>query len=187
MRKVEKVCSKPSACRYDAQRRSGGDMLREVACRFWHGEDPLDAAQMTLPPHIRKPVRRVERPGSFRTGRSSIGRVGAFMGRVVRPWGVLGVHRTGWDVHGAHCSFIGRFGRPYGTVSSWRHHALLCSGEAALAAQRRWNVALYPLSPPWQRRSLHFDRHANRRHSAVFPFPLGKSVETGTICTQRSI
>lgn len=167
MRKVEKVCSKPSACRYAAQRRSGGDMLREVACRFWHGGDPLDAAQMTLPP-------------AYPKARTPSGEARQLQNR---PF----VHRTGWGVHGAHCSFIGRFGRPYGTVSSWRHHALLCSGEAALAAQRRWNVALYPLSPPWQRRSLHFDRHANRRHSAVFPFPLGKSVETGTICTQRSI
>ncbi len=156
---------------------------RPIGCR---PNDPTPAY-----PKARTPsgeARQLQnRPFVHRTGCSSIGRVGAFMGRVVRSWDVLGVHRTGWDVHGAHCSFIGRFGRPYGTVSSWRHHALLCSGEAALAAQRRWNAALYPLSLPWQRRSLHLDRHANRRHSAVFPFPLGKSVETGTICTQRSI
>lgn len=112
------------------------------------------------------------------------------IGRVVRSWdelGRFGRPSDGLFVHGTHCSFIGRFGRPYGTVSSWRHHALPCSGEAALAAQRCWNAALYPLSLPWQRWSLHFDRHANRRHSAVFPFPLGKGVETGTIGTQRSM
>ena len=143
-------------------------------------EEPHWMSRVILSPHIRKPVRRMDSPGVFRTGRSSIG-------CVVRPWDGLGVHRTGWGVHGTCCSSIGRFEWPYGAVSSWRYHALPCSGEAALAAQRCWNAALYPLSLPWQRRSLHFDRHVSRRHSAIFPFYLGKSFETGTICTQRSI
>ena len=156
-------------------------LLREIACR--HGRERASVAvssDLVLAYQKACAVRRMDSPGVFRTGRSSIGRVGASMGRVGRPsdglfvhrtgWAsmgrverpsdVLSVHRTGWDVHGAHCSFIGRFGRPYGTVSSWRHHALPCSGDAALAAQRCWNAALYPLSLPWQRRSLHFDRHA---------------------------
>ena len=72
-------------------------MLREVACRFWHGGDPLDAAQMTLPlacPKARTPsgeARQLQnRPFVHRTGCSSIGRVGAFMGRIVRSSDVLG-------------------------------------------------------------------------------------------------
>lgn len=150
---------------------------------------------------VEAPTGRVVRPWDVldvhRACCSFMGRVGAFwasIGRVIRPWdglgrprGALFVHGTGWGVHEAHCSSIGRFERPYGTVSSWWHHTLPCSDEVALAAQRCLNAAQYPLSPPRQIRSLHFDRHVSRRHSAIFPFPLGKSVETGTICTQRSI
>lgn len=173
------------------------DAREETSCEKLRAgmgvEEPHWMSRVILSPHIRKPVRRMDSPGVFRTGRSSIGCVvrpsyglfvhgacWAFIGRVIRPWDGLGVH-------GTCCSSIGRFEWPYGAVSSWRYHALPCSGEAALAAQRCWNAALYPLSLPWQRRSLHFDRHVSRRHSAIFPFYLGKSFETGTICTQRSI
>ena len=83
-------------------------MLREVACRFWHGGDPLDAAQMTLPPAYPKARtssgeagQLQNRPFVHRTGCSFIGRVGTSMGRIVRssdglgrPWGGLGVNMS---------------------------------------------------------------------------------------------
>ena len=184
MRKVEKVCSKPSACRYDAQRRSGGDMLREVACRFLAWRRPIGCRPNDPTPRISESpyAEWRSRAASEQAVRPSDG-----LGRFGRPSDGAFAHGTGWDVHEAHCSSIGRFERPYGTVSSWWHHALPCSDEVALAAQRCLNAAQYPLSPPRQIRSLHFDRHVSRRHSAIFPFTLGKSAETGTICTQRSM
>ena len=84
------------------------DALEETCCErspadFWHGGDPLDAAQMTLPPaypKARTPSGEAgqlqNRPFVHRTGCSSIGRVVRPSDGLGRSWGVLGVHRTGW-------------------------------------------------------------------------------------------
>jgi hypothetical protein len=52
--------------------------------------------QMTPPPLIRKPVRRMDGPGVFKTGRSSIGCVVRPSDGLGHPWGALFVHRDIW-------------------------------------------------------------------------------------------
>ncbi len=82
------------------------DAREETSCEKLRAgmgvEEPHWIPQMTPPPHIRKPVRRMDAPGVFSAGRSSIG-------CVVRSWDGLFVHRTFW-------ASIGRVGTSMGRI-----------------------------------------------------------------------